>query len=581
MERIGRYQIVRELGRGSMSIVYEGFDGRIDRHLAIKVLRARFARDVSARQRFLREARAAGGLSHPNIVTVFDVGQAESAPYLVMELLEGGTLEGWLARERPDQMEIPQLLDLAAQLARGLAYAHDNGVIHRDIKPANVHYDPGTNLAKMMDFGIAATGTRAHGDQNKPDFAGTLTHMAPERLEGEPASVQSDLYSLGVVLYELLTGHLPFDASDVASLVESIAGRKARPLEPIRADTPRELVDLTRRMMAHEPQSRPTSAAQVADELEEIRAGLRRGLVESVRRRSVVWRWPLLTALGVSLIMVLGMAQFYNAQKQAMAQTTFGFGDALASLVAQETAEALILEDNTALSVLVSDFAANPEIRYLHITDTSDTVQASTNPFLRGERAPPPTGAPVERDSGTVQLRRSEHNVLEFSVPIRFQARRVGEVRLGLDGGALDAAVASTLWMLISVFVAALLALAIGLAWMTRRQQRGLSRVAWGLKRLRRGQYEFRLESDRRDEFLLVNSQFNRLAVQLDEGRRRTRDAAADRKRVEAPVIPEEVRVDETLDLDDKAAGEDADSGAAPATNKDDDSGKVTRLRRP
>jgi serine/threonine-protein kinase len=581
MERIGRYQIVRELGRGSMSIVYEGFDGRIDRHLAIKVLRARYARDVSARQRFLREARAAGGLSHPNIVTVFDVGQAESAPYLVMELLEGGTLESWLEREPAEELEISQLLELAVQLARGLAYAHDNGVIHRDIKPANVHYDPSANLAKMMDFGIAATGARCTGDGGSPDFAGTLTHMAPERLEGEPASVQSDLYSLGVLLYELLCGRLPFEADDVPTLVDNIASRKMRPLEPTRADTPRELVDLTRRMMAHEPQSRPTSAAQVADELEEIRAGLRRGLVESVRRKSAVWRWPVLTALGVSLILVLGMAQFYNAQKQAMAQTTFGFGDALASLVAQETAESLILEDNTALSVLVSDFAANPEIRYLHITDTSDLIQASTNPFLRGEQAPPPPGAPVERDSGSVQLRRSDDSVLEFSVPIRFQARRVGEVRLGLDGAALDAAVASTLWMLIMIFVAALLALAIALAWMTRRQQRALSRLAWGLKRLRRGQYEFRLETDRRDEFLQANSQFNRLAVRLDEGRRK-RVATTDRKRSEAPVIPDDVRVDETLDLEDAPeTGGDVDPEADAAPSSDDSPAKVTRLRRP
>jgi len=580
VERIGRYQIVRELGRGSMSIVYEGFDGRIDRHLAIKVLRARYARDVSARQRFLREARAAGGLSHPNIVTVFDVGQAESAPYLVMELLEGGTLESWLSREHPEELDVPQLLELAVQLSRALAYAHDNGVIHRDIKPANVHYDPGTNLAKMMDFGIAATGVRAPKDEDNPDFAGTLTHMAPERLEGEPASVQSDLYSLGVVLYELLSGRLPFEARDVPSLVENIANRKVRPLVPTRADTPRELVDLTRRLIAHEPQSRPTSAAQVADELEEIRAGLRHGLLESVRRKSAAWRWPVLTALGVSVIMLLGMAQFYYAQKQAMAQTTFGFGDALASLVAQETAEALILEDNTALSVLVSDFAANPEIRYLHITDTSDTVQASTNPYLRGERAPAPVGSLVERDSGSVQLRRSEENVLEFSVPIRFQARRVGEVRLGLDGGGLDAAVASTLWMLSTIFVAALLALAIGLAWMTRRQQRSLTRLAWGLKRLRRGQCEFRLETDRRDEFLHVNSQFNRLAVLLDEARR-SRVAAADRKRTEAPVIPKEVRVDETLDLDETPLADvETDSHDEASRSEDDKTKKVTPLRR-
>lgn len=117
MERIGRYEIVRELGRGSMSIVYEGFDGRIDRHLAIKVLRARFAGDVNARQRFMREARAAGGLAHPNIVTVFDVGQVDGKPYLVMELLPGGSLDDWLGAERLERLGIERILDVALQLA--------------------------------------------------------------------------------------------------------------------------------------------------------------------------------------------------------------------------------------------------------------------------------------------------------------------------------------------------------------------------------------------------------------------------------------------------------------------------------
>ncbi|MEX0915977.1 MAG: serine/threonine-protein kinase, partial [Wenzhouxiangellaceae bacterium] len=202
MERVGRYEIVRELGRGTMSIVYEGFDGRIDRHLAIKVLRQRYARDVGARQRFLREARAAGGLAHPNIVTVFDVGQAEATPYLVMEQLQGGTLEDWLDRDRLPELDTGMLIELAIQLARGLAYAHQHGVIHRDIKPANIHYDPKTNVAKMMDFGIAATERSTEEQESGRRIAGTLTHMAPELLSGDRADARSDLYSLGVVLYQ-------------------------------------------------------------------------------------------------------------------------------------------------------------------------------------------------------------------------------------------------------------------------------------------------------------------------------------------------------------------------------------------
>lgn len=587
MERVGRYEIVRELGRGTMSIVYEGFDGRIDRHLAIKVLRQKYARNVAARQRFLREARAAGGLAHPNIVTVFDVGQAEATPFMVMELLRGGTLEDWMARDRLPGLDTDMLIELAAQLARGLAYAHQHGVIHRDIKPANIHYDPKTNVAKMMDFGIAATERGAGESDSGTPIAGTLTHMAPELLSGNRADARSDLYSLGVVLYQLLCGRLPFDADDLETLVQQIARHETRPLKPVRPDTPRELVDLTYRLMALEPESRPSSAGQVAEELNEIREGIQSGIVQAVRRKSAPWRWPLLTGLGVALILVLGLNHLYRTQNEAMAQTTFGFGDALASLIAQETAEALILEDTTALSVLVSDFAANPEIRYLHISDAADTVQASTNPYLRGERAPPLEGVPIDRESGSVDLTRAENDLLEFRVPIRFQARRVGQVQLGLDGSGLGETATATLSMLVVVFCASLFALALGLIWMTRRQQVGLKRLGWGLKRLQRGQFEFRLETDRRDEFATVFGQFNRLAVRLDElsrgsGRRNRSGSNDSRAGLE---IPADAGIHETLDLE--ACGEETRQESAPHQDRDlageHDSAataKITPLRR-
>lgn len=585
MERVGRYEIVRELGRGTMSIVYEGFDGRIDRHLAIKVLRQRYARDVGARQRFLREARAAGGLAHPNIVTVFDVGQAEATPYLVMEQLQGGTLEDWLDRDRLPELDTGMLIELAIQLARGLAYAHQHGVIHRDIKPANIHYDPKTNVAKMMDFGIAATERNTQERESGRRIAGTLTHMAPELLSGDRADARSDLYSLGVVLYQLLSGHLPFDAQDLESLVGQIARHETRPLKPFRPDTPKELVDLTYRLMALEPESRPASASQVAEELIEIRDGIQSGIVQAVRRKSAPWRWPMLTGMAVALVLVLGLSYLYRTQNETMAQTTFGFGDALASLIAQETAEALILEDTTALSVLVSDFAANPEIRYLHISDTSETVQASTNPYLRGEESPQLDGTPIQRDSGSVQLTRSDDGLLEFRVPIRFQARRVGQVHLGLDGSGLGNAANATMWMLVMVFCASLFALALGLIWMTRRQQLGLKRLGWGLKRLQRGQFEFRLETDRRDEFAGVFKQFNRLAVRLDELNRRTkRRASADKNNGEPALeIPADTLLDDTLDLEtavsDDVRGESRDK-QEHSTGGAGEAAKVTPLRR-
>ncbi|MCA1778916.1 MAG: protein kinase, partial [Xanthomonadaceae bacterium] len=515
MERIGRYEIVGELGRGSMSIVYEAFDSRIDRHLAIKVLRGRYARDVTARQRFLREARAAGGLAHPNIITVFDVGQSDGLPYLVMELLPGGTLADWLANNPNTALETARLLDLAGQLASALTYAHQHGVIHRDIKPANIHYEAEAGRIKVMDFGIAAI-DRGNQPSDTHQLVGTPTHMAPELLLDAPADERSDLYSLGIVLYQLLSGRLPFTANNFEDLAQQIVSHSTEPLAPIRSDTPRELSDLVYRLMALEPQSRPASARQVQEELEEIQSGLKRGILLMVRNKSAAWRWPLTIGAGVALVLTLGLFQIYTSQQNAMSAATFGYGDALASLVAQETAEALILDDTNALSVLVSDFSVNPQIRYLHITDVPGVVQASTNPYLKGETTPVLKGVAIERQGGNVLVRNSDSELLEFRVPIRFQARRVGEVRLGLDAGTLDATATTTLRMLAVVFSVSLLAVVVGLGWLTQRQHRALKRLAWGLRRLYRGQSDFRLDDERRDEFAHVFQQFNRLAAHLD-----------------------------------------------------------------
>lgn len=583
MERIGRYEIVRELGRGSMAIVYEGFDGRIDRHLAIKVLRGHLAGDVSARQRFLREARAAGGLSHPNIVTVFDVGLAESKPYLVMELLAAGTLDDWLSGERYEQLSIDTILEIAAQLARALDYAHAQGVIHRDIKPGNIHFDPVARQVKLMDFGIAAVAggrERAGATSTEEIVSGTPSHMAPELIHGHAADERSDLYSLGVVLYQLLCGRLPFSGTDCATILRQVAAHDMLPLAPTRADTPRELIDLCDRLLALKPESRPSSARQLAEELEEIIEGRRRGLLRNVRRQSLAWRNPALIGAMVAVVLGVGMTHVYTSQTAAMAQASYGFGDALVSLVAQETAEALILEDITALGVLVSDFAANPEVRYLHLSGPDGLVMASTNPFLKGQPLPEPTGKLIERPGNGITLHRDGEGLLEFSAPIRFQARRVGDVRLGLDGSALNQAARATLVMLLLVFGAAMLAVLAGLWWITRRQQQGLRRLAWGLKRLQRGQYEFRLNDDLRHELSEPMREFNKLALMLQQNQRRPRPPSSTN-----PAPPPTssawqsttafADIDSTLDLSRPQAEDTASDGHS----SDGDPSRITPIR--
>jgi len=178
----GRYQIVDRIGRGGMATVYKAHDPSIDRPIAIKFLHAALCEDQEYRDRFLREARAAGGLSHPNIVTVYDVGEIEGRPYMAMELIEGVPLSDLLAKNEPQP--IKDVLEIGIQLAQALDYAHSRGVVHRDIKPGNIMRLKGTNTIKVTDFGIAHVNSATMNHTRAGDVIGTPQYMSPEQALG-------------------------------------------------------------------------------------------------------------------------------------------------------------------------------------------------------------------------------------------------------------------------------------------------------------------------------------------------------------------------------------------------------------
>lgn len=517
MERLGRYQIEGELGRGSMSIVYEALDPHINRHLAVKVLREHYARDVKSRQRFLREARSAGGLSHPNIVTVFDVGQVDGFPYLVMERLRGRSLDEFLADGHA--LTVRQIIDIGIQLAGALHYAHERGVIHRDIKPSNIFFDADSGLVKLVDFGIAAIEHNARTSEDD-SVAGTPRYMAPEQILGDKIDGRADLYALGVVLYRLLGDRLPFDAEPIGQLAHQILNQPPPKLQPRHERTPVELIELVRRLLAKQPDTRHDDGTQVLEELQEIRADMDRGLLHSARRTTAAWRWPLALSLLLAVVLGSGLAWIYQSQSAAITETAYGYGDALASVIARETAEALLLEDATALSNLVADFSINPRITHLHVSNQDGVVQASTDPFLQGENTPEAEGKSLERERSGVRLVALDNGHLEFQTPVRFQARRIGQVQLGIDGHQLQAAAQTTLWMLVVVFLVSVTIVAAGFAWLWRWQQRSIQRIGWGLQRIARGQYDFRLDPRRQDVLASLYRRFNDMATRLEERHR-------------------------------------------------------------
>jgi serine/threonine-protein kinase len=256
----GRYRLLRTLGHGGMAVVELAEDVELRRTVAIKLLADGFARDAEIRKRFLREARLAAGLSHPNVVRVYDAGEHEGRPYFVMEYIEGETLADLVRREGP--LEPPRAVELVVQACAGIEAAHVAGLVHRDVKPQNLLMRP-DGVLKVVDFGIArpAAGTRL---TEVGTVLGSAAYMAPEQLDGGQATAAADVYGLGAVLYELLTARPPRAADTIAELTVA---------EPITA--PRDIVDsippalerTVMRCLARLSAARPGSAAALAREL--------------------------------------------------------------------------------------------------------------------------------------------------------------------------------------------------------------------------------------------------------------------------------------------------------------------------
>jgi serine/threonine protein kinase len=268
---IGKYEIVDELGRGAMGVVYKAFDPEIGRTVALKVMSEQLARDKEFHNRFLREARGAGILQHPNIVTVYELGEWQGAPFIAMEFLEGRSLEDILKNGKNTPLE--KQLDIVTQVCRGLNYAHARGVVHRDIKPANVMVT-NDGVAKIVDFGIA----RLADQKLTPTgpVLGTVSYMSPEQLHGKTLDGRSDIFSVGVMLFEALTSVLPFAAEDTGSAVTNILFRQPPSLSNFLVNYPKELDDVLKKCLAKEPGERFRTAGELADRLSWVQQELQR-----------------------------------------------------------------------------------------------------------------------------------------------------------------------------------------------------------------------------------------------------------------------------------------------------------------
>ena len=266
--QLGPYRIVRELGHGGMGAVYAAIDTRLDRRLALKVMLPRYAADLAAKARFLREARAAARVKHDNVVTVYEADERDGVPYIAMEFLEGYPLDEYLRKRGPPS--IPQVVRITAEAASGLAAAHKLGLVHRDIKPGNLWLEAPQGRVKVLDFGLARPVDAEVELTKSGAVVGTPAYMSPEQAQGEKVDARTDLFSLGVVLYRLCTGKLPFDGPSTIAVLMALGTQDPRPVREVNSLVPEKLAELIHQLLAKKVDDRPGTAAEVVRRLRAI-----------------------------------------------------------------------------------------------------------------------------------------------------------------------------------------------------------------------------------------------------------------------------------------------------------------------
>ena len=272
----GRYRILRKLGSGGMANVYLAEDEELGRRVAIKILNERYAGDDLFIERFRREAKSAAGLSHPNIVSIYDRGEAEGTYYIAMEVIEGRSLKELIMTH--GALPVHTAIGYAKQLLEALRFAHRHGIIHRDIKPHNVLVSADQQVKaneprlKVTDFGIARHGASQMTEAGS--IMGTAQYLSPEQARGAPVTAASDLYSAGVVLYEMLTGKVPFTGDSAIEIAMKHVNELPKPPSSLRPEIPPELDQIVLRALAKDPEDRYQTAEEFIEDLERVEAGL-------------------------------------------------------------------------------------------------------------------------------------------------------------------------------------------------------------------------------------------------------------------------------------------------------------------
>ncbi len=516
--QVGRYVVEARLGRGGMATVYRAQDPQIGRALAIKFLHAAMAEDEDCHARFLREARAAGGLQHPNIVAVYDVGEIEGRPYMAMELVEGAPLSDTL--EKTKQMPARAAAAIALQLARALSYAHERGVVHRDIKPANIMLLADGKTAKVMDFGIAHIDDGGSQHTQVGAVLGTPQYMSPEQTRGEKLDGRSDLFSAGVVLYQMLTGERPFRGDSLIAIATKIASEAPTPLAQLRPDVPASLRRVVDRCLAKVPAQRFASGNDMADALAKVLAEMDEAEHEKSQPRTVPLRVKWALAMAAIVAVVMGITATIVTQKQytaLMGQAT-DYGASLARFIARQNAASALNEEWEVVDVALQEMMKTGTFERIVFIDKAGIVRAASMPALLGLPYKPAGTAShgkLAGDAAAHHYQVGAEPVLGFEAPVSFQNTPVGRIALGIAEKPLVQVAQLSITLMITLALVTVTAVALAMYFLANWFAKPIRLVSNSMKEIAKGNLTHRIGEQRKDEFGQLFADFDAMAQAL------------------------------------------------------------------
>ena len=548
-QTVGRYEIKEVLGEGAMAIVYRVYDPEIDRSLALKVLKSELCVDAEYMSRFLREAKAAGALTHPNIVTVYDVGEMENKPYIMMEFLQGQNLGERL--QQPGTLPLATTVTILLQLAKALDYAHREGVVHRDIKPDNILVLPDGETVKITDFGIAR---RDQGnDDGKTQFGtvlGTPRYMSPEQARGESVDGRADLFALGLIMYEMLSGKKAFDASSATVMMEQIIYRAPPSLKELRPQLPAGLRQITHKLLQKKPEKRFQTGAELAAALDRELAALSEQKKEQDKQKYIPLkiRWALSIGAIVSVVLLISISVVLNLQSRSMVEQAVDSGTSFAKFIAVETAVDLLGEDWISLETFIQEAAGRDTFSYLIVTDRRGIVRGASDQALVGQPyQADQTGRLVAEKDGirSMSLKLDDgRKVFDINAPVLFQNAEIGKIIVGLSQDGLDRVKSVTGWLMFFLALVTISSVVLMLFIFGAMLSKPFTTLLRAFDSLREGNFDVRISLQRNDELGELFNGFNAMAAKVQLAVSGDNEGSASR---EEKVTPTAEQLDATI----------------------------------